>query len=152
MGMTTFTGPITAGDVLDTTGSTVGTLKNVGFVELAQSIAVTQATTATALATAIVIPAGSQIAAIDVYVTTAWDGSAATMSIGTSATATELCALTSAGTVGKAAFAPGTDATRTTNWVDVGTSDVQIYLKSANTGNGVGYVTVRYIQALNVIP
>jgi hypothetical protein len=152
MGMSTFTGPITAGDVLNTTGSTVGSLKNVGFAELAQSVAVTQAATATALGTTIVIPANSQIATIDVYVTTAWDGSAATMSIGTSATATELCALTSVGTVGKTAFNPGTDATLTANWVDVGTSDVQIFLKSANTGDGVGYVTVRYIQALNVIP
>ena len=151
MGMTTFTGPITAGDVLDTTGSTVGSLKNVGYVELAQSVAITQASSATALATAIVIPANSQIVAIDVFVTTAWD-TTATASIGTSATATELAALTSLATLGRTIFAPTANATVVGTWIDVGTSDVQVYVKSANTGAGVGVLTVRYIQANNNTP
>ena len=30
MGTTTFTGPVRAGDVIDTTGTTAGTVKNVG--------------------------------------------------------------------------------------------------------------------------
>jgi hypothetical protein len=49
--------------------------------------------------------------------------------------------------VGVAALTPGTDATRAANWDDTGTSDVRIFVKSANTGDGVGTLTVRYIQA-----
>ena len=65
MSITTFTGPIKAGDVLNTTGTTAGTIKNVGFAEMAQTVAITQATThTTALATTIVIPANSHITSI----------------------------------------------------------------------------------------
>ena len=66
MGMSTFTGPITAGDVLDTTGTTAGTVKNVGTVVTVQSAAVTQAGTATAATTGICIPANSHILRIDI--------------------------------------------------------------------------------------
>ena len=58
MGATTFTGPIKAGNILNTSGSTLGTdVANVGYVVMAQSSAVTQAATTTS----IVIPANSQI-------------------------------------------------------------------------------------------
>ena len=92
MGTTTFTGPIKAGDVLDTTGSTVGSLKNVGTVVTAQSAAVVQSTTAAA--SGIVIPANSTIISIDLFVTVAWSSATTTytISVGTSATATELVA------------------------------------------------------------
>jgi hypothetical protein len=50
-------------------------------------------------------------------------------------------------TVGLIGLNPGTDATRTANWDDNGTSDKRIWVKSANTGAGVGTLTVRYIQA-----
>ena len=55
MGTTTFTGPIKAGDVLDTTGTTPGLIKNVGFCVMAQTAPITQAGTATAASTGIVI-------------------------------------------------------------------------------------------------
>ena len=86
MGTVTFTGPIKAGDVLNTTGTTPGTIKNVGFVAMAQTAAITQADTATAYATRIVIPAYSHILNIQFLTTVAWNGAAATISIGTSAT------------------------------------------------------------------
>ena len=147
MGTTTFTGPIKAGDVLDTTGSTAGTVKNVGTVITAQSAAITQAGTATAATTGIAIPANSHIVAIDVLATVAWSGAAKTISIGTSATSTELVSGGNLAAVGLAALTPGTDATRTGNWIDVGASDVLIYALSANTGAGEGIITVRYVQA-----
>jgi hypothetical protein len=153
MGTTRFTGPIKAGTVFDTTDTTVGTLANVGSVELAQSYAIVQSGTETALATPIVIPANSTITAIDLFVTTAWSSGTTTytISIGTSATATELVAATNANAVGRLALNPGTDATRTGLWINVGTSDVQIYVKSgAHSGtDGAGTLVVRYVQALN---
>ena len=150
MGMTTFTGPITAGDVLNTTGTAAGSVKNVGYAVLAQSVPITQAGTATAATTGICIPADSQILRIDVISTTAWNGAASTISIGTSATATELVSGGTLGAIGLAALNPGTNATRAANWVDVGTSDVLIYALSANTGAGVGDLTVTYMQAINL--
>jgi len=116
---------------------------------MAQAVAITQAGTAAVLATAIVIPANSHIVNIQVLATTAWSGVAATISIGTSATSTELVSAASLVAIGLAAMTPGTDATRTAKWMNVGTSDVIIYALSANTGAGVGELVVRYIQAEN---
>jgi hypothetical protein len=149
MATTTFTGPIKAGDVLNTTGTTAGTIKNVGFVAMAQTMAITQAGTATAYATSIVIPAYSHILNIQFLTTTAWDGVAATVSVGTSATSTELVVAQSLGAIGQASAGPGTNATRTALWTNVGANDVIIYVLSANTGAGVGDIIVRYLQAEN---
>ena len=149
MGIVTFTGPVKAGNVLNTTGTTAGTIKNVGFVIMAQTVPITQAGTAAALATAIVIPAYSHIVNIQVLATVAWSGAASTISLGTSATATELVSAGAVGTIGLDALTPGTDATRTATWSNVGASDVIIYALSANTGAGVGDLVVRYIQAEN---
>lgn len=152
MGTTTFTGPIKAGDVLDTTGTAAGSVKNVGSVILSQSANITQADTATAATTGICIPAGSLIVRIDVLATVAWSGVAKTISIGTSATSTELVSGGNLAAIGLAALTPGTDATRTAAWIDVGTSDVLIYALSANTGDGVGTIVVHYVQAADMTP
>jgi hypothetical protein len=146
MGKTTFTGPIRAGDIINTSGTTIGSnVKNVGSVVMVQTYPITQALTATALATTIVLPANSHILNIQMLNTVAWDATN-TLSVGTSATATELVALT-AMTAGLVSLNPGTDATRTANWDDNGTTGTRIWVKSANTGAGVGTITVRYIQA-----
>lgn len=151
MGTTTFTGPIKAGNVLNTTGTTVGSIKNVGFVEMSQQAAIVQS--ATASATSIVIPANSTIISIDVLVTVAWSSATTTytLSVGTSSTATELVAATNANAVGKLSLSPGTDATKTALWANVGTSDVQVYVKSGAPGSpaGAGVLIVRYVQAAN---
>ena len=146
MGTTTFTGPIKAGDIINTSGTTLGTnVKNTGFVVMVQTVPITQADTATALGTTIVLPSNSHILNIQMLNTVAWDATN-TLSVGTSATATELVALT-AMPVGLVGLNPGTDATRTALWDDTGTTDDRIWVKSANTGAGVGTLTVRYIQA-----
>jgi len=151
MGTTTFTGPVKAGDVLNTTGSTVGTLRNVGTLIAAQSAAVIQSTTASA--TGIVIPANSTIIDIELFVTIAWSSATTTytVSVGTSATATELVASTNANAVGILALNPGTDATRTGAWVNTGTTDKEIWIDSGapDTTPGAGRLVVTYVQAAN---
>lgn len=143
MGKTTFTGPVRSGNIVNTSGTTIDqNVKNVGAVVMVQTYPITQALTATALATPIVLPANSHILNIQMLNTVAWDATN-TLSVGTSATATELVALT-AMPVGLVALNPGTDATRTTNWDDTVTGK-RIWVKSANTGAGVGTITVRYI-------
>lgn len=159
MGTTTFTGPITAGDILYTTGTTVGNdVANVGYVVMTQTVPFTQATnisSAGVYKTLAVIPAGSRIISIIATVTTAWTGAAKTINVGTNSTATQLAVAADndfSTTVGNKAIIPGDDATRAGNWVDVGTTDVQIYTKSTNTGSGVGYLTVNYAQATDLTP
>ena len=151
MGTTTFTGPVKAGNVLNTTGTAVGSIKNVGTFVAAQSAAITQSTTAAA--TSIVIPANSTIVDIELFVTTAWSSATTTytISVGTSATATELVASTNANAIGLLALNPGTDATRTGKWVNVGTADVVIWVDSGlpDTTPGAGRLVVSYIQAAN---
>jgi hypothetical protein len=147
MGTTTFTGPIKAGDILNTSGTTVGSdVANVGYVVMAQTSAVTQASSATT----IVIPAGSQILEIDLNVITAWNGAASTLGVGTTVSATALTAAAAVdgATIGIVAAVPGADATRAGNWVNVGTTDVKIVVTSTNTGDGDGWLTVRYVQAI----
>jgi len=146
MGKTTFTGPVRAGNILNTSGTTIDKdVKNVGSVVMAQTYGFTQAGSATALATPIVLPANSHILSIQIVAPTAWTGAATTLSVGTSVTATELVALTSV-PVGVTVLTPGTDATKTALWDDTVTG-VRVWVKSANTGSGVGTLTVRYIQA-----
>ena len=148
MGKTTFSGPIRAGNIYDTTGTTLGTnVKNVGSVVMVQHYPITQALTATALATTVVLPANSHILNMQMIVLTAWDGAATTFSVGTSATSTELVSGAAGGTIGVIGLNPGSDATRTANWDDTGTADKRVFVLSANTGAGVGTLTVRYIQA-----
>ena len=152
MSTTTFTGPLKAGNVLNTTGTTPGTIKNVGFVEMAQIYAVNQTTTETATATTIVVPANSTIIAIDLITTVAWSSATTTytISVGTSATATELVSATNANSVSKISLVPATLA-QSTLWTNTGTSDIQVYVKSgAHSGtNGLGTLVVRYMQAIN---
>jgi hypothetical protein len=156
MGTTTFTGPVKAGNVLNTTGTTVGTLANVGFVVMSQSAAVAQATNVAVAGlykTTIVIPAGSQILSVSVLKTTVWNGVATTVNVGTNATATQIAVAADndlSTTLGITAIVPGNDSARSLVWKDVGTSDVQIYMLSTNTGTGVGVLTVTYVQANNL--
>ena len=148
MGKTTFTGPIRAGNILETSGTTLGqNVKNVGSVVMVQHYPITQALTATALGTTIVLPADSHILNMQMVVTAVWSGAATTFSVGTSATSTELVSGAAGGTIGVIGLNPGSDATRTANWDDTGTTDKRIFVLSANTGTGVGSITVRYIQA-----
>jgi len=151
MATTTFSGPIKAGTIRNTTGSTVGSnMANVGFVSMSQTATLTQAATTTT--TDIIIPANSQILAIDLTVTTAWSGGATTLGFGGVGAATSLTAAgaVQGNAVGIIAASPGTDATRTGKWLDTGSSDERLIVTTANTGNGVGAVTVRYVQNNNV--
>lgn len=145
MGTTTFTGPVKAGTIPNTSGSTLGRdVKNIGWVLMAQSANITQASGATD----IVIPANSQIVDIKVFVTAVFSGAATTFGIGTTASATFLTAAGAldAAAVGPLTATPGTDATRNGNWIDVGTTDRKIAVTATNTGTGTATIVVTYLQ------
>lgn len=158
MGKTHFSGPIKAGPIQNTSGTTLGSdVANTGFVVMAQSQAITQAASAGQAAglyrTDIVIPANSQILDISILVTAAWSGAAQTVNVGISATATELAVAGDnnlSTTLGLKAIIPGNDATRAGNWKDSGATDDRIWVLSTNTGTGEGVIIVRYIQNNNL--
>ena len=147
MGTTTFSGPIKAGTIANTTGTTVGdNVKNVGFVKMAQTASWSQSTTAAD--TGIVIPANSQVTEVIINITTACD--AANISMGTSSTSTELFTALAAGTAATVfKFGTGGTITDGDTWADIGSSDLPIYIDFSAGTSGAGYVTVEYIQNIN---
>ena len=149
MANTTFSGPIRAGTISNTTGTTLGdNVANVGQVVMSQSQAVTKADGTTN----IVIPANSQIVAIELSVDVIWTGAATTAGIGWTGDATALtaAAAVAGGTLGIISATAGADATRVNNWADVGTTDRRILVTNTNTGDGEGFITVRYVQNNNL--
>ena len=150
MGTTTFSGPVKAGTISNTTGTTVGTdMKNVGFTLMSQSAAITQSTTAAA--SGIIIPANSQIVECYAYVTTAYDNSA-TLSIGTSSTSTELCTAVAVSTANVIKLGSQATIADSDEWEDIGSTDVKIFTDSSATtaDAGVATLTVTYIQNNNL--
>jgi hypothetical protein len=150
MATTTFSGPIKAGTIKNTTGTTLGSdVKNVGFTVMAQSAAITQSTTAAA--TGIVIPANSQILEATVFVTTAFDNTA-TLSIGTTSSSNELATAVAVSTANVIKLASQATIPDADAWEDVGATDVEIYVDSSATtaDAGVGTLTVTYIQNNNL--
>lgn len=159
MGTTTFSGPIQAGTIRDTTGTTLGTnVANIGQTVMSQSQRVTQAGTNLQTpdgiyVTNIVIPANSTVTSIKLYVDAVWDGVASTLGVGTSGSATFFTAAggVAGGTLGIISATAGANATRVDNWIDIGTTDVRVVLTSTNTGAGTGALVVEYMQNTNLL-
>ena len=152
MGTTTFSGPIKAGTIKETTGTTVGTdMKNTGQVLMAQTAAVDLSNGAIAAsALDIIIPANSQLVDIVFDSITAASG-ATNISIGkVGGSATAYVNTFAIGTT-VGLKRPTTQAGGTLAWEDVGTSDVRFNVtNSAATSAGEIRVTIMYIQNNNL--
>ena len=142
MGQTTFSGPLTAGTVKDTTGTTAGSVRNVGNAVLSQSTAIPAAAGTTTVA---VLPAGSQI--LDIYVNTTTVFSAATtLTVGDGTTANKFVTSTTITSVGyiDTLAASKLDTTAVNN---IGSSDVLLVATTAGSATtGAATITVVYIQ------
>ena len=147
MGKTTFSGPVLAGGINETTGSTLGAnVKNTGHVTMVQGkdVAVTGATANTNIA---VIPANSQILFVHVDVTeVSNDTNAATFSVGTTSNATAFTAaanLKALGRTSQSAAALGLMS-------NVGASDIKVagvFTGTDGDGNtGAVTTSVTYAQ------
>ena len=153
MANTTFSGPILAGTIKNTTGTTVGTnMKNTGQVVMGQSFSVGYAEEGTATSTSVIIPANSQIVSVDVNVETAFNDSGADILEIGSVADTDLYVNDVAVTaVGPAAL--GT-AGLCANWKDIGTSDIRIaYIYNGandDASAGAATVTINYLQNNNL--
>ena len=150
MANTTFSGPILAGGIKYTTGTTVGTdMKNTGHVLMSQTEAVDQ--TAATSTTSIIIPAKSQLVSADLYVSVIWS-STTTAGLGYVGDATAFTAATdiAGGTLGIIKITAGAVKAKVDAWADVGDTDRRLLLTYGNTGTGDGWLTVTYIQNVDV--
>ena len=153
MASTTFSGPIKAGTIANTTGTTVGTnVKNTGQVLMSQSFSFAYTTEGTATDTNVVIPANSQIVSIDVNVETAFNDSGNDLlEVGSVADTDLYVNDVSIAAVGPAAL--GT-AGLCANWKDIGTSDIRIaYIYNGandDASAGAATVTINYLQNNNL--
>ena len=151
MANTTFSGPILAGTIKNTTGTTVGTnMKNTGHVLMSQTEAVDQ--TAATSTTNMILPANSQLVSADLFVSVVWNGAATTTGLGYVGDATAFTAALgiAGGTLGIIKITAGANKARVDAWADIGSTDRRLLLTHNNTGTGVGWLTVTYIQAVDV--
>ena len=150
MGKTTFSGPIKAGTINDTTGTTVGTdVTNVGFVTMTQSKLVDITGASHLNQRVAVVPANSQIVDVILNVTTAGnDGGAATIDVGTAADADAFLDGINTKAVGT------THGTLDTEATNVGTTDLEVLADFTGANGdgttGVATVTVLYVQNNNL--
>ena len=151
MATTTFSGPIKAGPISNTTGTTVGdNVKNTGHVLMVQSFHITNSDTTDTTET-VVIPAKSHIKNIFVNVEVAFDaGTSNTLDVGIVGDSDKFidgCAVGTLGTVALAATA------KCLAWKNVGETDVRIAAKYIPTGTaqsaGKARVCVVYSQGIN---
>ena len=157
MATTTFSGPIKAGTINNTTGTSLGTnIKNVGQVVMAQTFS-TGATLASGASgpntTDVVIPANSQIIDIVLDKPTAMGNATCVFSIGDTvggnATFINSYNITTGSGAGRAY--PTTEAGGALAWADVGTSDVRITWTSTGATNaGEVRATILYQQNINL--
>jgi len=153
MGTTTFSGPIKAGTIPVTTGTTAGTdIKNTGQVLMSQSFSFAYGTEGSATDTTVVIPANSQIVSIEVNVETAFNDSGSDLlEVGSSADTDLYINDVSIAAIGKIAL--GT-AALCANWKDIGTTDIvvgYIYNGANNDASaGAATVTINYLQNNNL--
>ena len=153
MATTTFSGPIKAGTIPNTTGTTAGTdIKNTGQVLMSQTFSFDYTVEATATDTTVVIPANSQIVSVDVNVETAFNDSGSDiLEVGSSADTDLYVNDTDISAIGSIAM--GT-AALCANWKDIGTTDIVVgYIYNGANNNasaGAATVTINYLQNNNL--
>jgi len=157
MGTTTFSGPVKAGTISNTTGTTLGKdVKNTGQVTMAQTFSTGTSLSAgasAANATTVVIPANSQIIDIVIECPSAMAGATAVLSIGDSvggnATFLNTFSITVASGVGRKY--PTTEAGGALAWADTGTADKKLtWTTTGATSGGEIRATVLYQQNINL--
>ena len=141
MGFATHLGPWGTGTVKDTTGTTPGTVRNVGLMVLSQAAGLPAAAGATVVA---VLPAGSQILNIYVNTTTVFSA-ATTLTIGDGTTANKYLTSTTITSVGLISTDAGNLVGTEIN--NIGTSDVLVTATtSGSAATGAATITVLYVQ------
>ena len=148
MGLASHLGPWLLGTVKNTTGSTAGTLRNMGATTVAQSIAVLY-TDITAGTYAFTIPAGAQILDAQFNTTVAYATTTPTYALFVNGTAINTAAngsvFTNTGIVNL--LLGNNNAAAAVLCSNVGTGDAVITFTQANVTatSGAGILTMRYV-------
>ena len=152
MANTTFSGPILAGSIKYTTGTTVGTdIKNTGQVVMSQTFALDLSSGAVAAeVTNVVIPANSQ--SIDIVLDQITAANTTTnYSVGDVAGGAATLLNTYASGTDAGRKYPTTQAGGALAWEDVGTTDIRLTVtSSAVTTSGEIRFTILYSQNTNL--
>jgi len=152
MATTTFSGPIRAGTIKNTTGTTVGTdIANVGQVVMAQTFSADLSGGAlAAVVTDVVIPANSQIIDCVIDIITAANATT-NLSVGDTAGGAATILNTFASGTDAGRKYPTTQAGAALAWQDTGTSDIRLTVTaSAATNAGLVRFTILYQQNNNL--
>jgi len=152
MATTTFSGPIKAGTIRNTTGTTVGTdIANVGQVVMAQTFSADLSGGALAASvTDVVIPANSQIIDCVIDVITAAN-TTTNLSVGDTAGGAATILNTFASGTDAGRKYPTTEAGGALAWQDTGTTDIRLTVTaSAATTAGLVRFTILYQQNNNL--
>ena len=156
MSTTTFSGPVKAGNIFNTTGTTLSeNVSNQGQATMVQVAAVEEGSDDPSW-TGIVIPAHSQITRMAVLVTTAF---ANQLNVGRSdSVSTDInyflaAAIVNAVGLVEAGTKVANGATAGSSWKDTGVLDVQLTYNSSPGGGdpSVGVLIVEYIQNNNLV-
>ena len=145
MGFASHLGPWLLGTVKNTTGTTAGTIRNMGATSVAQIDAVTYSDSAAS--TACVLPAGSLITAITLVQSTKFAGTSGVITIYANGTAIATCSAITAGSNSNISFNPTSDA-QGALWTNVGSTDAIITYTMASSGSlsaGAGSLVVEYV-------
>lgn len=150
MGLATRLGPWLLGTVKNTTGTTAGTIANLGATTVTQSRATLYADT-TAQTRLCILPAGSQILTVYYIITTAYTTTAPTFTMfinGTQASSAVVLNTTGGGLVGSQVIPMGgNSAAGATLVANCGPVDATLAFTQANGGGGTGagVLVVEYI-------
>jgi len=148
MALASHLGPWRLGTVKDTTGTTAGTINNMGATIVAQKAAIAYGTTT---GTAFVIPAGATITGIALYSSTAFTGTSPALTVSVAGTAVTTANALTSGTAfnGSLALAPTAGAASLLS--NVGTTDVSVTYSIGGSAlsAGVGTIVVSYMVNLS---
>ena len=138
MGFATHLGPWLLGTVKNTTGTTAGTIRNMGATEVVQEVNIAYPATT---GTAFVLPAGALIVDALFYTTTTFATSGTCkLTIGS----TDITGALNVATVGVATFVPSTAGVPL--YLNVGATDAIVTFTAAyGATSGAGTAVIRYV-------
>ena len=148
MALASHLGPWRLGTVKDTTGTTAGTINNMGATIVAQKAAIAYGTTT---GTAFVIPAGATITGIALYSSTAFTGTLPTLTVSVAGTAVTTANTLTSGTAFNGSLVLAQTAGAASLLSNVGTTDASVTYSIGGSAlsAGVGVIVVSYMVNLS---
>ncbi len=147
MSFSTFSGPLRAGTVSNTTGTTAGLIRNTGVAQLVQTVTLGFASiNASLTGTAFVIPAGAILHSLTFFTTATFSGATTVkLTIG----ATDITAATTVTGPANPTAMTGAAASNavTSLWNNVGATDAIVTYTATGSGLTTGSVTIVCVYA-----